>query len=207
MTRISRQPADGPGSRMLRQWRGSALIVVAVGISMLIAACGTSQGRTGSAHPILRAGTSASAISRAVEPAFAATHRFDHAFLSTAPRSSCPAGELCPPPTPPTLQIAHTTLRVSSATTGILVSASVDLYLQAAGGTSPVDLLLRVDGRVVGQCDGFAAGGNGNAIACEGFVKNVGLGVHRIAMLATALGDRRVGVGPLSLTAVGGSGS
>jgi hypothetical protein len=85
------------------------------------------------------------------------------------------------------------------------VSASADFYLQAARGTSPVELLLRVDGHAVGQCFGFAAGENGNAIACEGFAKHVGPGVHRVAMLATALGDRRIGVGPLSLTAVTGS--
>jgi hypothetical protein len=54
------------------------------------------------------------------------------------------------------------------------------------------------DGHVVGQCFGFANGENGNAIACEGFAKHVGPGIHQIAMLATALGDRRIGVGPLS---------
>jgi hypothetical protein len=84
----------------------------------------------------------------------------------------------------------------------VVVNASTGFYLRAAAGTSPVDLLLRIDGRVVGQCFGFAVGANGNTIACNGFLAHAEPGRHDVAMLATALGNQPVGVGSLSLSAI-----
>ena len=176
--------------------------VAAAAMSLVLATgCGTSRAPSVSARTATRSVPSTTGPGAQAALGFAATHHVDHAFVPIAPPSHCAPGVLCPGPIPPLVQIAHTRLLLA-ARDPIVVSASVDLYLQAAGGTSAVDLLIRVDGRVAGQCDGFAAGANGNTISCDGFVDNVGSGQHEIALLARSLGGRRVGVGFLSLSAI-----